>query len=97
MHVDTYATGTKPDKEILASVLKAFDFRPGEPARVESRTPHWLATCQHAVRHLSAVSSLSVGPHKKNFKKIKIHQDVGSSFKCAMTLDERGAAGSAPW
>ena len=30
VHVDTYATGTKPDKEILASVLKAFDFRPGE-------------------------------------------------------------------
>ena len=29
VHVDTYATGTKPDKEILASVLKAFDFRPG--------------------------------------------------------------------
>ena len=28
--VDTYGTGSKPDKVILAAVLKAFDFRPGE-------------------------------------------------------------------
>lgn len=33
VHVDTYGTGSKPDKEILAAVLKAFDFRPGlEPS-----------------------------------------------------------------
>ena len=32
VHVDTYGTGTKPDKQILASVLKAFDFRPGASA-----------------------------------------------------------------
>ena len=31
VHVDTYGTGVKPDKQILASVLKAFDFRPGAP------------------------------------------------------------------
>ncbi len=31
IHVDTYGTGVKPDKEILASVTKAFDFRPGTP------------------------------------------------------------------
>ena len=30
VHVDTYGTGTKPDKNILALVLKNFDFRPGE-------------------------------------------------------------------
>ena len=30
VHVDTYGTGKKPDKEILAAVLRAFDFRPGE-------------------------------------------------------------------
>ena len=29
VHVDTYGTGTIPDKEILAAVLKNFDFRPG--------------------------------------------------------------------
>ncbi len=29
VHVDTYGTGSKPDKAILAAVLKAFDFRPG--------------------------------------------------------------------
>jgi len=27
--VDTYGTGTIPDREILAKVQKAFDFRPG--------------------------------------------------------------------
>jgi S-adenosylmethionine synthetase, C-terminal domain len=29
VHVETYGTGKIPDKEILAKVLKAFDFRPG--------------------------------------------------------------------
>ena len=29
VHVDTYGTGKKPDKEILAAVVKNFDFRPG--------------------------------------------------------------------
>ena len=29
VHVDTYGTGTIPDKEILAKVLEKFDFRPG--------------------------------------------------------------------
>ena len=32
VHVDTYATGAKPDREILSAVLRAFDFRPGELA-----------------------------------------------------------------
>ena len=27
--VDTYGTGTIPDKEILAKILEKFDFRPG--------------------------------------------------------------------
>ena len=31
VHVDTYGTGTIPDKQILAAVLKKFDFRPGAP------------------------------------------------------------------
>lgn len=31
VHVDTYGTGTIPDKEILEAVLKNFDFRPGAP------------------------------------------------------------------
>lgn len=30
MFVDTYGTGVKPDREILAAVKKAFDFRPGK-------------------------------------------------------------------
>ena len=30
VHVDTYGTGTIPDKEILQAVLKNFDFRPGD-------------------------------------------------------------------
>ncbi len=30
VHVESYGTGKIPDKEILAKVLKAFDFRPGE-------------------------------------------------------------------
>ena len=30
VHVDTYGTGKKPDRAILAAVLKAFDFRPGQ-------------------------------------------------------------------
>ena len=29
MFVDTYGTGTKPDREILALVKKVFNFRPG--------------------------------------------------------------------
>lgn len=29
VHVDTYGTGTIPDKDILDAVLKNFDFRPG--------------------------------------------------------------------
>ena len=31
VHVDTYGTGTIPDKDILDAVLKNFDFRPGAP------------------------------------------------------------------
>ena len=33
--VDSYGTGTVPDKDILAAVKKAFDFRPG--ARAQAR------------------------------------------------------------
>jgi len=29
IHIDTYGTGTKPDKDILAIIKKNFDFRPG--------------------------------------------------------------------
>lgn len=29
VHVDTYGTGSIPDREILAKVLEKFDFRPG--------------------------------------------------------------------
>ena len=41
VYVDTYGTGSLPDKEILAAVLKAFDFRPGglhcyAPAKMHS-------------------------------------------------------------
>ena len=46
VHVDTYGTGTIPDKEILAKVLKNFDFRPGmiaAPSTCSSR-----ATCKTA-------------------------------------------------
>jgi S-adenosylmethionine synthetase len=31
--VDTYGTGTIPDKEILAKILEKFDFRPGNIRR----------------------------------------------------------------
>jgi len=33
VHVDTYETGTRPDAEILAAVLRNFDLRPGVLAR----------------------------------------------------------------
>jgi len=33
VHVDTYGTGTRPDHEILAIVLKNFDLRPGVLSR----------------------------------------------------------------
>lgn len=36
VHVDTYGTGSKPDKAILAAVLKAFDFRPGASSSLVS-------------------------------------------------------------
>ncbi len=37
--VDTYGTGTKPDREILAAVNKAFDFRPGDPPLSPTHSP----------------------------------------------------------
>ncbi len=40
VHVDTYGTGTKPDKNILALVLKNFDFRPGETRPTPLRTAY---------------------------------------------------------
>ena len=44
VHVDTYGTGTIPDREILQAVLKNFDFRPGEHLCLESRVKHtWLS------------------------------------------------------
>ena len=30
VHIDTYGTGTIPDKDILQAVLKNLDFRPGK-------------------------------------------------------------------
>eukprot|EP00884_Botryococcus_braunii_P007030 jgi/Botrbrau1/16328/Bobra.0066s0095.1 len=52
VHVETYGTGKIPDKEILAKVLKAFDFRPGErplPSSPSSVPPPHLPYTVHAV------------------------------------------------
>ena len=44
VHVDTYGTGTIPDREILQAVLKNFDFRPGEHLFLEPCIKHtWLS------------------------------------------------------
>jgi len=42
VHVDTYGTGSIPDKQILAAVLKKFDFRPGAAALAARRSPACL-------------------------------------------------------
>ena len=48
VHVDTYGTGKIPDKEILAKVLKAFDFRPGLIARaLDLSKPRYLKTAAY--------------------------------------------------
>lgn len=47
VHVDTYGTGTIPDKDILDAVLKNFDFRPGAP--IPSALPSLLASFSRAV------------------------------------------------
>jgi len=48
VHVDTYQTGKIPDKEILAKVLKAFDFRPGLIARaLDLSKPRYLKTAAY--------------------------------------------------
>ena len=48
VHVDTYGTGTIPDREILAKVLKAFDFRPGLIARsLDLFKPRYLKTAAY--------------------------------------------------
>ena len=48
VHVDTYGTGTIPDKEILAKVLKNFDFRPGMIARaLDLFKPRYLQTAAY--------------------------------------------------
>ena len=40
--VDTYGTGTIPDKEILAKILEKFDFRPGNRGHPAPRS-QWMA------------------------------------------------------
>ena len=48
VHVDTYQTGTIPDKEILAKVLKCFDFRPGLISRaLDLSKPRYLKTAAY--------------------------------------------------
>ena len=48
VHVDTYGTGTVPDKQILAKVLKAFDFRPGMIAKaLDLKKPRYLQTAAY--------------------------------------------------
>ena len=63
VHVDTYGTGSIPDKEILQAVLKNFDFRPGaDPhpsallrtrSRLSSRQCLTLAAWQQPPRRLA--------------------------------------------
>jgi S-adenosylmethionine synthetase len=46
--VDTYGTGTIPDKEILAKILDKFDFRPGMMARnLDLYKPRYLKTAAY--------------------------------------------------
>jgi S-adenosylmethionine synthetase len=48
VHVDTYGTGTIPDREILAKVMKNFDFRPGMIARaLDLYKPRYLQTAAY--------------------------------------------------
>lgn len=57
VHVDSYGTGSVPDKEILQAVLKNFDFRPGalHPLACQARLSGRAA---HSVQHLR-VSTLA--------------------------------------
>ena len=66
VHVDTYGTGTIPDKQILAKVLKKFDFRPGAPCWLGRLRPdrclecrawcRWLDSALELCRELSALA-----------------------------------------
>jgi len=48
VHVESYGTGKIPDKEILAKVLKAFDFRPGLIGRnLDLYRPRFLKTAAY--------------------------------------------------
>ena len=42
--VDTYGTGSIPDKEILAKILEKFDFRPGNCSAIFCAVRHHYAT-----------------------------------------------------
>jgi len=48
VHVDTYGTGSVPDKDILVAIKKAFDFRPGLIARdLDLKRPRYQKTAAY--------------------------------------------------
>jgi len=55
VHVDTYGTGSIPDKQILAAVLKKFDFRPGAAALLSCALPARLLATAALAAFLSAL------------------------------------------
>ena len=58
VHVDSYGTGSIPDKEILAKVLDKFDFRPGAARLLTSATwfvkRTWVFNLQQNMQCLAA-------------------------------------------
>ena len=58
VHVDTYGTGTIPDKQILAKVLKKFDFRPGWVPLAELLSFMLVVMADGPIREMQKVAAL---------------------------------------
>lgn len=72
VHVDTYGTGKKPDKEILAAVTKKFDFRPGG-ASLPIAQLFFTNFCLELLPHASSICWL----HGERFDKHCTARTVG--------------------
>ena len=62
MFVDTYGTGSIPDKEILAKILEKFDFRPGEKLSLRTSVAHSTIVKQCSVGTSSMKATNDGGP-----------------------------------
>ena len=56
VHVDSYGTGTIPDKEILQAVLKNFDFRPGDLLPLHDSAAISSSICNLMLRLIESLS-----------------------------------------